>query len=79
MAESARTARPMYLETVRRHEIIVEDLKSLPTDKLEMAANYVRQLKPTCQEERQTALDRTFGCLLQGDADAMLNAPGEGF
>jgi len=64
----------MYLEVVSRLEAIFEDLKSLPPDRLEMAANYIRQLKPVSEEEREAVLARTFGSLSQEDADAMLKA-----
>ena len=64
----------MYLEVVSLLEAIFEDLKSLPPDRLEMAANYIRQLKPVSEEEREAVLARTFGSLSQEDADAMLKA-----
>jgi hypothetical protein len=48
---------------VSHPESIVEDLKSLPPDRLEMAASFIRQLKPISQAERDAALARTFGCL----------------
>jgi hypothetical protein len=68
----------VYLEIVSRLETIVEDLKTLPPDRLEMAASYIRLLKPIGKEERDAALARTFGCLSQEDADAMLEAIEEG-
>ena len=61
-----------------RLETIVEDLKSLPPDKLEAAADFIRRLKPISQEEREAILARTFGSLSQEDADAMQKAIEEG-
>jgi len=54
-----------------RLEAIVEDLRSLPPDKLEMAADYIRRLKPVGDEARREALDRTFGCLSLMEADEL--------
>lgn len=68
----------MYLETVSRLQAIVEDLKSLPPEKLEAAAEFIRRLKPISQEEREAILARTFGSLSQEDADAMQKAIEEG-
>ena len=52
-------------------ENIFEDLKALPPDRLEMAASYIRQLKPVSQAAREGALARTFGCLSPEEADEM--------
>jgi hypothetical protein len=68
----------VYLEVVSLLETIVEDLKSLPPDGLEAAADFIRRLKPISQEERDAILARTFGSLSQQDADAMLKAIEEG-
>ena len=61
-----------------RLETIVEELKSLPPDKLEAAADFIRRLRPVSQEERQAALDRTFGCLSPGEADELERVIEEG-
>lgn len=61
-----------------RFETIVEDLRSLPPDKLEVAGDFIRRLKPVSQEEREAILARTFGSLSQEDADAMQKAIEEG-
>jgi hypothetical protein len=53
----------VYLGVVSPLEDIVEDLKTLPPDRLEMAASFIRRLKPISQAEREAALARTFGCL----------------
>ncbi len=69
---------PVYLENMSRFEAIVEDLKSLPPDKLETAADFIRRLKPSSPEEREAILARTFGSLSKEDADAMQKAIEEG-
>ena len=56
---------PVYLGVVSPLGNIFEDLKSLPPERLEAAADFIRRLKPESQLERQTALDRTLGCLSQ--------------
>ena len=69
---------PMYLGVVSPLESIVEDLKSLPPDRLEIAANFIRRLKPIGEEERQAALARAFGCLSPEEADEMERVIEEG-
>ena len=69
---------PVYLEVVSPLDNIFEDLKALPPDRLEMAAGFIRRLKPISQVEREAALARTFGCLSPEDADAMEKAIEEG-
>ena len=59
-------------------ENIVEDLKALPPDKLELAANYIRRLKPSHKAERDAALARTFGCLSPAEADELTRVIEEG-
>ena len=68
----------VYLEVVSPLESIVEDLKTLPPDRLEMAASYIRRLKPASQAEREAALARTFGCLSPQEADEMERVIEEG-
>jgi len=53
----------VYLEVVSHLETIVEDLKSLPPDRL---------------EEREAPLARTFGCLSPEEADEMERVIEEG-
>lgn len=74
----ATATKPRYLEIVTRLEAIVEDLKSLPPDRLEMAASYIRGLKPISEEVRQAVLARTFGSLSPEDAETMEKAIEEG-
>ena len=59
-------------------ENIVEDLKSLPPAKLEVAADFVHRLKRISEEERQAILAQTAGSLSPEDADAMEKAIEEG-
>lgn len=59
-------------------ESIVEDLKTLPPARLEVAADFVRRLSRISEEERQAILARTFGSLSAEDADAMEKAIEEG-
>jgi len=68
----------VYLEVVIPLENIVEDLKALPPDRLEMAASLIRRLKPISQVEREAALARTFGCLSPEEADEMERVIEEG-
>jgi hypothetical protein len=62
---------PVYLEVVSPLENIVEDLKSLPPARLEVAADFVHRLKRISQAEREAALARTFGCLSPEEAGEM--------
>jgi hypothetical protein len=59
-------------------ENIFEDLKALPPDRLEMAASYIRRLKPIGEAEREAALARIFGCLSAEEADEMERVIEEG-
>jgi hypothetical protein len=70
--------REVYAVIVSPLENIVEDLKTLPPDKLQMAAKYIRQLKPVSRERRVAALARTFGCLSPDEADELERAIQEG-
>ena len=50
---------------------IFEDLKTLPPGRLEMAADFIRRLKPIGEVGWEAALARTFGCLSPEEADEM--------
>jgi len=63
---------------VSRLENIVEELKSLPPGKLEVAADFVHRLSRISEEERQAALARTFGCLSPEEADELERVIEEG-
>jgi hypothetical protein len=68
----------MYLEVVSRLEAIVEDLKSLPPEKLEAAADFVHRLKLIGEEHRQAILARTAGALSPEEADELNRVIEEG-
>ena len=61
----------MYLQIVSRLEAIVEDLKSLPPEKLEAAADFVHRLKLIGEERGQAILARTAGGLSPEEADEL--------
>jgi len=52
-------------------DAIIEDLKALPPERLEIAANYIRHLRPVSREERDAILARTSGALSPEEADEM--------
>jgi len=68
----------VYLEVVSPLDNIVEDLRSLPPDRLEMAASFIRRLKPVSHEAREAALTRTFRCLSPEEAGEMERVIEEG-
>lgn len=59
-------------------ENIVEDLKSLPPARLEVAADFVQRLKRISEEERQAILTRTAGALSPEEADELERVIEEG-
>jgi hypothetical protein len=66
------------LKVVSPIENIVEDLKSLPPARLEVAADFVQRLKRISQEERQAILTRTAGALSAEEADELERVIEEG-
>lgn len=68
----------MYIVAMSPLKNIVEELKSLPRDKLALAADYIQRLKGISHEERQAILARTFGSLSQEDAEEIEKAIEEG-
>ena len=50
---------------------IVEELKALPQEQLERAADYIHRLNFTSQQERKAALRRTAGSLSNEEADEL--------
>ena len=73
-----RRATPVYAGLVSTLETIVEDLKSLPPGKLEVAADFIQRLKRISQEERQAILVRTAASLSRETVDEMEKAIEEG-
>jgi hypothetical protein len=59
-------------------ESIVEDLKTLPPGRLEVAADLVHRLSRISEEDRQAILAQTFGSLSAEDAEAMARAIEDG-
>ena len=66
------------LVAVSTLETIIENLKSLPPGKLELAADFIQRLKRISQQERQAILARTAGSLSRETADEMEKAIEEG-
>jgi len=66
------------LVIVSHLETIVEDLKSLPPGKLEVAAEFIQRLKRTAQEDREALLATTFGRLSSKEADELERVIDEG-
>ena len=59
-------------------ETIVEDLKTLPPDRLEVAADFVHRLTRISEEERQAIFTRTAGALSPEEADELERVIEEG-
>ena len=59
-------------EGMSQIEMVVEELKQLPLEKIEEAAAYVHQLHQTQIEARRRALAETAGCMSPKEADEFL-------
>ncbi len=59
-------------------EIIVEELKTLPPDRLDSAADYIHRLKTISSAERNTILERTAGSLTPEEGDRLARVIEEG-
>lgn len=55
-------------------ETLVEELKALPSEKLAVAAHYVRHLTENTLSERRTVLERLAGSWTQAEAAEMESA-----
>jgi hypothetical protein len=55
-------------------EIIIEDLKALPTPKLAEAAAYIHRLRETSRADRSAVLRATSGSWSSEDADLIEKA-----
>jgi hypothetical protein len=66
------------LKVVNPLEHIVEDLKTLPPARLEVAADFVHRLKRISEEERQAIFTRTAGALSAEEADELERVIEEG-
>ncbi len=58
-------------------EIILEDLRSLPTPKLEEAADYIHRLRQASVADRVAILRETSGAIRPEEADAIEKAINE--
>jgi hypothetical protein len=56
---------------VSKLETIVEDLKTLPPDRLDSAADYIHRLKSISRAERTAILKRTGGSLTLEEGDEL--------
>jgi hypothetical protein len=68
----------MIKETVSKLETIVEDLKTLPQDRLDSAADYIHRLKAIGLGERTAILKRTAGSLTPEEGDELARIIEEG-
>lgn len=59
-------------------EAIVEDLKTLPPDRLDSAADYIHRLKTISRDERVAIIDRTAGSLTPEEGDELARIIEEG-
>jgi hypothetical protein len=63
---------------VSKLEAIVEDLKMLPPDRLESAADYIHRLKTISSSERMAIIERTAGSLTPEEGDELASIIEEG-
>ena len=70
----------MYVlkRAVSKLEGIFEDLKTLPPDRLDSAADYIHKLKTIGQVERAAIIDRTSGSLSKEEGDELARIIEEG-
>src|SRR5258707_15818296 len=59
-------------------EAIIEDLKALPPDRLDSAADYIHKIKTISHLERAAIIDRTSGSLTKEEGDDLARAIDEG-
>jgi hypothetical protein len=67
-----------FKEAVSKLEIIVEELKTLPPDRLESAADYIHRLRTISLAERAAILKRTAGSLTPEEGDELARIIEEG-
>ena len=59
-------------------ETIVEELKTLPPDRLDSAADYIHKLKTISRAERIAIIKRTAGSLTKEEGDELARIIDEG-
>ena len=59
-------------------EAIVEELKSLPNEKIQEAAAFIHRLKEAGVKQKRHAFKETFGCMTQQEADEFQSVIDEG-
>ncbi len=59
-------------------EAIINELKTLPPDRLKYAADYIHKLQGRSRQDRNSVLDETAGSLKGEIADSMMAAIEEG-
>ena len=59
-------------------ESIVEELKTLPPDRLDSAADYIHRLRTINSEERPAIINRTAGSLTSQEGDELARIIDEG-
>ena len=75
MSQSLRHLRESgNLSIMSELEMIVEELKTLPPQKLQDAAGYIHRLSENGREQRHAALERAYGCLSDEEAGEMEKA-----
>jgi hypothetical protein len=71
-------SRSSFKEAVSKLEIIVEELKALPPDRLDSAADYIHRLMAISHAERVAILERTAGSLTPDEGDELARIIEEG-
>jgi len=64
-------SRGNFKEAVSKLEAIVEELKALPPDRLDSAADYIHRLKTISRAERMAIVERTAGSLTPEEGDEL--------
>lgn len=59
-------------------EAIIAELKTLPPDRLDSVADYVRRLKPISRAQRMDIIKRTAGSLTSEEGDELARIIEEG-
>ncbi len=59
-------------------ESIIEDLKTLPPNRLESAADYIHKLRTISDSERSAIIDRTAGSLTTEEGNELARIIEEG-